>query len=396
MSNYIDPYNPIFYAQEALIVLEDCLGMAGRIHRGYDEERKSANKGDTIQISKPGTFTTQSGGDGTVNDVNPTKIDITVGTWEEVKFGLTDKELAHTTEKIITDHISPAVYAIAHSIESDVTDLYVDCPWSYNLASSLTTADIVNARKVLRDTAGTLIDQDMVHFGLDSTLEAALLNMTLFHAANVAGEQDSKATRRRGSLGTRFGVEHFVQQTLTDHTSGTVVSAETDVAGSLGANMAIRATTMNLADLSLVETLKAGDSFVIAGNTQRYVVTADATLSSGANAAVSIYPQAVQAYSSGAVVTFETIGSANYADRYFANLMFHRNAFALAMAPLPEIGDGAGAKMAVVQDPRTGLSIRSRLAYDDTNAKVVVTLDALWGVKTLDPNLCVVARRNYA
>jgi len=396
MVNYTDPYNPIFYAQEALIVLEDCLGMAGRIHRGYDEERKSAGKGDTIQISKPGTFSTQAGGTGTAADLNPTKIDITLGTWEEVKFGLTDKELAYTTEKIITDHISPAVYAIAHSIETDITDLYKDIPWSLDFAATPTIADIINTRKVLRDNAGTLIDQDMVHFGIDSTLEAAFLGMTLFHSAGVAGEKDSKEALRRGSLGTRFGVEHFVQQTLTNHASGTVVSATTDVLGALAADFDERDTTMNIGDLSGVETLVAGDSFVIAGNTQRYVVTALATLTAGANAAVAIYPPAIVDYTSGAVVTFETKSVTNWADAYFANLMFHRNAFALAMAPLPEIGSGAGANMAVIQDPRTGLSIRSRIAYDDTNAKVLVTLDALWGVKTLDPNLAVVGRRNYA
>jgi hypothetical protein len=50
--------------------------------------------------------------------------------------------------------------------------------------------------------------------------------------------------------------------------------------------------------------------------------------------------------------------------------------------------------MAVVTDPRTGLSIRSRLAYDDTYAKVVVTLDVLWGVRCIEPNLAVVVRRD--
>ncbi len=76
--------------------------------------------------------------------------------------------------------------------------------------------------------------------------------------------------------------------------------------------------------------------------------------------------------------------------------MFHKNAFAIALAPLPEIGDGAGARMATITDPRTGLSIRARVAYADATAQVHVTLDVLFGVKCLDPNLAVVCRRNYA
>lgn len=395
MANFIDPYKPIFYAQEALLVLEECLGMTGRIHRGYDTERKSAGVGDTIQIEKPGTFTTQAGGTGTASDLNPTKLDLVVDQWREVKFGLTDKELAYTGRRIIDNHISPAVYAIANYIETKMTEEYKNVPWSYDMASTITAADIVDCRKVLRDNAGPLIDQDMVHFAIDSYVEAKFLNLTLFHSAEVAAG-DAQTPRRTGSLGTRFGVEHFVQQTLADHTSGTVISAENDVAGALAADETERSTTINIDSLNGSETLVAGDSFVIAGNTQRYVVTAPTTLATGANSAVPIYPALRAAYSNNDVVTFETMGAANYADRYYYNIMFHRNAFAFAMAPLPEIGDEAGAKMAVITDPRTGLSIRSRLAYDDTNAKVLVTLDVLFGIKTIEPNLAVIARRNYA
>lgn len=395
MTNYIDPYKPIFYAQEALKVLEQCLGMSGRIYRGYDEERKSANVGDTIQIEKPGTFSTQAGGLGTVVDLNPTKLDLVVDQWREVKFGLTDKELAYTGRRIIDNHISPAVYAIAHYIESKITAEYANIPWSYDMASTITSADIVDCRKVLRDNCGPLIDQDLVHFAIDSYVEAKFLNLSLFHAANIAAKQSEEALMK-GSLGERFGVEHFCQQTLADHTSGTVVSATTDVVGALAAAGAIRAVTINVDSFDGSETFAAGDSFVIAGNSQRYVVTAATTLATGANSAVPIYPALIQAYDNGSVVTFETKSASNWADRYFYNIMFHRNAFAIAMAPLPEIGDEAGARMAVVTDPRTGLSIRSRLAYTDASAKVVVTLDVLFGVKTIGPNMAVIARRNYA
>ena len=397
MANNTDPYNPTFYAQEALMLLENALGMAGRVHRGYDAERRSANVGDTIQIKKPGTFSTQAGGTGTATDVTPQSIDLTVDTWREVKFGLTDQELAYTGDMIIRDHISPAVYAIANYMETSLTGLATSVPWSYDLAPvgvAVSIADIVDCRKVLRDNVGGLIDTDLVYYALDSTMEAEFLQLPIFHAANIAAG-DADVPRRRGFLGQRFGAELFVQQTLTSHTSGTVVSLTNYVAGTLGADLAIRATTMNLSGLNGSETLVAGDSFVIAGNTQRYVIAALATLSGGANAAVTIYPQAVQDYSSGAVVTFETKSTANFSDAYFQNIMFHRNAFAIAMAPLPEIGDGAGARMSVITDPRTGLSIRSRIAYNDSDAKVLVTLDVLYGVKCIEPNLAVIARRNY-
>lgn len=397
MANNIDPYNPIFYAQEALMVLENALGMARRIYMGYDAERKSANKGDTIQIKKPGTFETSTGGTSTSADLNPSSIDLVVDTWRQVKFGLTDKELAFTTDQIIRDHISPAVYALALYIETTLTDLYKDVPWFYNAATTPGAADIIGTRKLLRDTAGGLVDTDMIHFGIDSTMEAAFLNAEIFHAARITGDQANKEALMNGGLGTRFGAEHFVQQTLATHTSGTVISAQTDVAGTVSGAHLAGATTLSIADFSLVETWAKGDSIVIAGNTQRYAITADATMTGGA-VALSITPPLVSALSGGEVVTAETIPSSSpdtYADKYYSNLMFHRNAFAMAMAPLPNLGNNAGAQMAVVTDPRTGLSIRSRLAYDDDLATVKVTLDILYGVKTLDPNLAVVCRRDY-
>ena len=58
-------------------------------------------------------------------------------------------------------------------------------------------------------------------------------------------------------------------------------------------------------------------------------------------------------------------------------------------APLSELGGQLGAKIATVADPQTGLSLRSRLFYDGSNSKVIVALDVLYGVKTLEPNRAV-------
>lgn len=397
MANDFDAYDPIFYAQEALELLENALGMAGRIHRGYDRERTSVTKGSTIQINQPSTLTTQAGGTGTTNDLTTKKIDLVMDDWREVKFAVTDKELAYSGEQIINIHIKPAVYALANYIETKLTDLYKSVPWSYDVGATPAASDIINCRKVLRDNAGAILDYSTgdVHFAIDSTLEAAFLGLNLFHEAATTGQGNNTEALMYGSLGTRFGVEHFVQQTLATHTSGTVISGENDVAGALTADASAGDTSIAVDGLNASETIVAGDSFVIAGNSQRYVATATTTLTTGAGT-ISCYPALVTDYSNNDVVTFETIGSTNYADKYFSNLMFHKDAFAIALAPLPEIGDGIGAHMATITDPRTGLSIRSRLAYIDASATVNVTLDILFGYKCIQPNMAVVARRNYA
>lgn len=396
MTNYIAPYNPIFYANEALELLEGCLGMSNRVHRGFDAERRSFGKGDTIRIRKPQSLAVTTGGTDNVEDLDDTSyLDVVVDTWKQVKFGLTDKELAFTTDQIIEEHISPAIYALAHNIESSLTGLYKYSPYHYDLTGTYTT-DIVAARKILRDNAGPLIDSDRIYCAVDSTLEANLLQSTMFYAANIAGDGANRDALVNGSLGVRFGTEFFVQQTMTQHTGGTVL-AGSDQASALNASVAVRDTSIVLKANTLTdsETIKAGDVFYLGTDTaNKYVVTADVTITGAATNTLSIYPAIQVAQDADTVVTFEDAGSANYSDAYYPSIMFHKNAYALAMAPLPEIGDEAGARMAVATDPRTGLSLRARVAYTDTTAKVVVTYDVLYGVKCINPKLAVIMRRN--
>ncbi len=56
MANTLSPYNPTFYAAEALILLQNALGMANRVYRGYETERKGYNLGETVQVRKPSEF----------------------------------------------------------------------------------------------------------------------------------------------------------------------------------------------------------------------------------------------------------------------------------------------------------------------------------------------------
>lgn len=186
MANTISTaYNPMFYAQEALELLEKVLGMGLRVHRGYDRERTSASKGQTIRIKKPSTLTTQAGGTGTVQDMYTETVDITLNNWREVKFGLSDQELAYTGEEIISEHIAPAVYALANYVDDQLTDLYKYVPWSYNAGSTVAYSDFLAARKILRDVAGTVVDMGDNHFAIDSTLEAGYLGLSLFNDAST-------------------------------------------------------------------------------------------------------------------------------------------------------------------------------------------------------------------
>lgn len=71
----------------------------------------------------------------------------------------------------------------------------------------------------------------------------------------------------------------------------------------------------------------------------------------------------------------------------YQNLAFHRNAFALVVRPLDT--PNAGTIVARAIDPESGLSVRLEIGRSIINKRTEVSLDILYGVKTLDANLAV-------
>lgn len=376
MANSLSVYDPIFYAQEGLIQLEKALGMAGRVHRGYDKAPQQ--KGATISIRKPGAFTAEDA-PSAAQDIEAGEVQVRLDNWKEVKFALSDRELAAAGEVIIAEHVRPAAVALADAIDQSLCGLYAEVPWFHDVAATAGVADIIAVRRAMFDNKVPLRDPAMLHWMLDGDMEADLLGQAAFTQWQGSGAVGA-AAQVSGSLGQRFGFNFFANQNVQAHAKGDLSSASPLLQGA----HAKGAMQVTMDAGTLTGTLKKGDSFVIAGSSQRYAVTADATASANA-VTVSISPALARSYNDNSAVTVSL-------DDHAASLAFHRNAFALAMAPLSELGNQLGARIATVSDPLTGLTLRSRLFYDGNNSKVFVALDALWGVKTLDPNLAVRAR----
>jgi len=371
-------YDPLWYANEAVTQLQKALGLAGRVFRGFD--RSPQEKGSTIMINRPGTFVAQDA-PSTAQDLNPSQTSLQLAFWKEVKFFLTDKELTFTGEKIINDHIRPAAYAIANDIDTRLAGLAEDIPWYIDVTAPAGVADITAARKVLFQN-GVPMDEDKLHMMVDGQLESEFLSLPAFSQQQGAGAEGVE-TQRRGTLGRKFGFEVFANQNVQTHVAG--VSA--DATGALVGAHTAGATTISFNGVTAAGTFKRGDSFVLAGNTQRYVFRADATADgTGAVTNASIFPALVQAYAGGTVLTASLVS-------HVKNLAFHENAFALAMAPLSTLGrELGGARMETVVDETSGIALRSRFFYVGDTSRVYVALDVLYGMTTLDPNMAVVLR----
>jgi hypothetical protein len=378
MPNTLGVYNPIFYAQEALVQLENVMGLANRVYMGYDEERRSFGRGETINIRRPSSFVAQNA-PSSAQDVNTDTVPVTLAYWKEVKFALTDKELAFTRERIIQDHIRPAAVALADVIDQTLAAHYIDIPWQYDVGTTPGVVDITTPRQILFDNKVPLNDPNMMHYMMDGSLENAFLQLSAFSQQQGAADR-GVTTQFNGNLGTKFGFNLWANQNTPTHTAGTgtiTTPAVNNVAG-----YAAGTSTLNIDAAAITTgTLKKGDSLKFSGHAQAYVLTADPTFTANAGS-IAISPPLKAAVVDNEAITFiRNTGK--------QGLAFHRNALCLVTAPLSEMGNGRGAEIASIQDPITGLSLRSRIYYDGDNSKVNVALDVLFGTKVLDPNMAV-------
>lgn len=382
MANTLSIYDPVFYASEALIYLTNRLGLASRVYRQYDPSPQQ--KGSAISIAQPGTFVAASM-PGTGSDITPQSVTLTLNQWQGVVIQLSDKELAFTKEKIIQDHIGPAAYAVANAIDISAAGLYSDVPYFVAAGGAATVADIINVRKAQLNAKVPLQD-GLMHFMVNAPVEADWLALALFNQANTSS--DGADSQRRGVLGQKFGYELFANQNVQTHVDvALVITGATSVTG----GVLVGATSITIAAATtLTGTLKKGDIITITdsvtGLTDPYACLADAV--AAGNAITFTCSPAVRVAHLAA-----STWAATQPNNKAMNLAFHRNAFALGMGVLSELGDGKGASIGSVADPVTNLALRSTVWYDGNNAQLKVRIDALWGVKTLNPDLA--ARYHY-
>jgi len=375
MANTITPYDPYWYAQTALLRLYQKLGLALVVHRGYD--KAPTQKGQTIKIRKPGSFAAEAMPISGATDLEPSEVEITVDQWFGVQFKLSDQELNYTQEQIIAEHIDPAAYAIAAKIDQTLADLAHLIPWFVSVDGG-GVDDFTLTRKVLQERGAPYENRACA---VSANLEDKYLQLATFHQANTG--VDAEMAQREGWLGKKFGFDIFYNSSLYTWTGGALVPG-TQL--QLNADIAIGDTSVVMKDsgASLTGDVNRGDTFVIAGDDQRYAINADATAASNL-ITVSFEPAAEVAYSASDNVTI-----AQEAGGKVLNLGLQRGALALAMAPLSDIGARVGgATMGRAMDPETGLALRSSMWYEGQAADVYVRLDALWGVKVLDHNKAV-------
>ena len=374
ISNTLTSILPKILAR-GLLHLRSRVLMTRLVNLDYSMEAKK--KGSTIDVPVAATITSGAVAPAAYpaapSNLTTSTVQISLSNWQKASFGLTDKELGqiNAQDNFITLEMSAAFEALAtdinDSIFSEYTGVYgytgtaATTPFGagVEVTSATLARKILNQQKCPRDNRRGVLDFDA---------EANALALTQFSDAEKVGSDDVKIS---GGIGRKFGIDWNADDGVPTHTAGTASGATTDASG-----YAVGVKTITLASAG-TGTILEGDIFTIADDDQTYVVaTGDADVSGGGTI---VFEPGLKV----AITTAET--AITLKATHVSNLVFHRDAFALAMrAPddaLKEVFTPENSY--TMQDPVSGLVMRLEVIrmYKQT----MWELDVLWGAKLIRP-----------
>lgn len=396
-------------AKEATMILDNELGMAKAVYRGYEKEYSNSQNGyesgATVTIKRPTDFTVRDGATASIQDVTEGSTSITVDKQKGVDFQFSSVELSLSISELSERVLKPAMVQLANQVDADLMALYNKVPnWVGTPGQTINSfSDFAKAPE--RMDLGAVPTSERTAFLSPSDHWGLLGNQTGLYIQGAAN-----GAYREGSLGKIGGVDTMMSQNVPTHTVGIATGSPVVNGGSQATTWAL---TKDSGTQSLVTAgwtnstngiLKAGDIITIAGvfavnpvtkatlpHLRQFVVTADAnsgattgpstlTISppiivSGAQQTCSAQP------ANSAVITVLGTGATGYAQ----NLVFHKNAFALAMVPLVMPQGAVGGS----RQSYKGTSVRIQPYYDGANDVSKWRCDILYGVKAIDPRLAV-------
>lgn len=359
-------------ARQALPRLIENLVFPNLIHRDYSDDFQ-LGKGAKIQVRRPVVLNATEfvEADGTTpEDISEQTVDVTLDKIATVDTQLGALERAVSVDDLNRIFVEPAAVALAQKINSDGLSLYADIPYYAGTAGTTPDGldDFANAEKVLNLNKAPVTPRNAVW---NPDADAAFKQIAAIVNAEKSG---TTAALRSGSIGRIFGLENYMTQAIKDHAPGTAISSGATITA--GAAATKGALTVKLKVATGTGTLVKGDLLTIGGKS--YVVTGNADLSTTA-ADVGIYPALAAAVSSSDAVTY--VGSATVT-KYANNLAFCPQAFAFVTRPLI-----APAGVESYTTAFNGISLRVVRGYDMKYKREMLSMDVLYGYKTMYPEL---------
>lgn len=362
-----------------------------------DYSQQAAQRGSVIDVPVPTRIQAQEVEPGpysqSLENLDIQTVPIPMNQWYEAPFSMTDKDILEVMAGVPNMQIQEAARAIANKVTESVYSMYIHAynavgtPGTTPLGS--TTAEIIEGRKFLNRHLCPNSNRRIV---LDVDAEANAVKLLDFQQADNGGLNIADT-----AIGRKLGFDWFYDQLAPYHNAGTVTAATGDdvLLAYQGGEPYVTQTVADNNSTGLVRfnarkqfyltvdnvgagsSVAVGDVFKVAGDNQTYVVKEDADVAGGV-LTVRFEPEPVVTWADDAIVTF--LGD------HAVNLMFHRDAIALAMRPLqnPEFQQELGGNLVMtMQDPVTRIPLRLEVRREWK--RVRWSLDALWGAAVIRP-----------
>ena len=281
----------------------------------------------------------------------------------DVEFGAIAK--ATSVDDLNRLFIEPAAAALAEKINDDGLKLVQDIPYAVGTAGTTPDGldDFANAAKVL--------DENKVPTALRRGVWNPAAMAAFRQLGDLVNADKSGWTEalRRGSIGDVFGIQNFMSQGVMKTSANTGAGT---IKIDLSAGYAAGTTDIHVDGVSTA--LAAGDQIKI--GSYYYTVKSAGALST-ADQDIVLTTGLVAAVSDNADVTLVSANTVY-------NCVFHEAAFAFVTRPL-----AAPAGVESYTTSYNGLSLRVTRGYNMQYKKEMLSMDILYGYKTMYPELAV-------
>lgn len=372
MSNVLTPFIPDLY-QALDEVSRELVGFIPSVTRNSSAARAAVGENvivpistalqakdcsPAMQVPEPDTFTLD-------NAV------ITINKSRNVSFGLNGEEYQGLdngvgANQVLADNFKQAVRTLVNEMEVDVAkEAAINASRAFGTAGTAPFESDLKAaahiKKILDDNGAPVIGRSLI---IDTNAGVNLRGLTQLTNVDNAG---SAMTLRQGELLPLFGLSIKESAGIYNGVAGTANGATVNAADTGATELTLKAGTSG--------SLKAGDYITLAGDSNKYLVMKEVTVTAGAKVEIA-KPGLRVAASDGAAVTVVASSARNVA--------FTQNAIQLVTrAPALPGGKDAAVDSFMLTDARSGMSFEVRVynGYRKMRAEVACA----WGVKAIKP-----------
>ena len=381
MANTITAYVPTIIAR-TIPILRETLAFITRVTTDFDTE--FASIGNSLQIPVTAQLSasdiTPSNTAPAMTDIAPTSVSLTLNKFKRAPFSVAETDLNQMMRNtdFIPAHLEEGARAIARQIEDDLflqaknIPYYVGTAGTNPFASNLSV--LAKAAKSMNDT-------------LASDKRTMLLSNTSVYNANQLGnllqafQRGDAGTLNTTQLGMLQGFDCQRASRVPTFTAGTITTgliAKASTVQPIGTTAIVCTTAASTGACALL----AGDILTFSGDTQTYVVTANATQASAStDVTVNVYPGKKVALAGSETVTVAATNE--------VNLGFDRGAFALGMRAPRNPENALNTVVPFADNGPGGTGMVFALNYVPNYWAETLEIVALYGVTTLRPERAV-------